>query len=48
MNPASLHKLLAGLPLGGLRYFDSLGSTNDEALAWAADGARDQIGRAHV
>ncbi len=41
MNPASLHKLLAGLPLDGLRYFDSLGSTNDEALAWAADGARD-------
>jgi BirA family biotin operon repressor/biotin-[acetyl-CoA-carboxylase] ligase len=24
-----------------LRYFDSIGSTNDEALAWAAAGARD-------
>lgn len=32
---------LAGLPLGGLRFFDSLGSTNDEALAWAAGGASD-------
>jgi BirA family transcriptional regulator, biotin operon repressor / biotin---[acetyl-CoA-carboxylase] ligase len=24
-----------------LRYFDSIGSTNDEALAWAASGAKD-------
>ncbi len=32
---------LAGLPLGGLRFFDSIGSTNDEALAWAANGAPD-------
>jgi BirA family biotin operon repressor/biotin-[acetyl-CoA-carboxylase] ligase len=27
------------LPIGAIRYFDSIGSTNDEALAWAAQGA---------
>jgi BirA family transcriptional regulator, biotin operon repressor / biotin---[acetyl-CoA-carboxylase] ligase len=26
-------------PLGAIRYFDSIGSTNDEALAWASQGA---------
>ncbi len=36
-----LQSALASLPLGGLRYFDSIGSTNDEALAWAAEGALD-------
>ena len=41
MNGTSLKKHLAKLNPGGLRYFDSLGSTNDEALAWAADGAKD-------
>ena len=41
MNQASLQKSLASLPLGGLRYFDSIGSTNDEALAWATEGAPD-------
>ncbi|MBI3170650.1 MAG: biotin--[acetyl-CoA-carboxylase] ligase [Chloroflexi bacterium] len=41
MNESSLKKKLAKLNLGGLRYFDSIGSTNDEALAWAADGAKD-------
>ena len=41
MNHSSLQKLLAPLSLGGLRYFDSIGSTNDEALAWAAEGAPD-------
>lgn len=33
--------MLASLPLADLRYFDSIGSTNDEALAWATEGARD-------
>ena len=33
--------MLASLPLDELRYFDSIGSTNDEALAWATDRARD-------
>jgi BirA family biotin operon repressor/biotin-[acetyl-CoA-carboxylase] ligase len=41
MNESSLKKTLAKLNLGGLRYFESLGSTNDEALAWAAEGAKD-------
>ncbi len=41
MNEVSLQKSLASLPLGGLRYFDSIGSTNDEALAWATESARD-------
>jgi BirA family biotin operon repressor/biotin-[acetyl-CoA-carboxylase] ligase len=37
MNEHSLRKKLSKLNLGGLRYFDSIGSTNDEALAWAAN-----------
>ena len=41
MNEASLKKTLSKLNIGGLRYFDSIGSTNDEALAWAARGAKD-------
>ena len=41
MNEHSLKKKLSQLNIGGLRYFDSIGSTNDEALAWAAVGARD-------
>lgn len=41
MNESSLKKSLSKLNLGGLRYFDSIGSTNDEALAWAAGGAND-------
>ena len=36
-----LQSMLASLPLADLRYFDSIGSTNDEALAWATEGARD-------
>lgn len=38
---AQLRKALAGLPLGGIRYLASTGSTNDIALAWAAEGAPD-------
>lgn len=41
MNENSLRKNLSKLNLGGLRYFDSIGSTNDEALAWATAGAPD-------
>jgi BirA family transcriptional regulator, biotin operon repressor / biotin---[acetyl-CoA-carboxylase] ligase len=41
MNEHQLSKTLTDLKLGGLRYFDSIGSTNDEALAWAMDGAAD-------
>lgn len=41
MNQNELKESLANLPLGDIRYFDSIGSTNDEALAWAANDARD-------
>ncbi len=41
MDEGELQAALAGLPLGGLRFYASTGSTNDEALAWAAEGARD-------
>jgi len=41
VNKNDLVKTLSKLPLGGVRYFDSIGSTNDEALAWATSGASD-------
>lgn len=41
MNQNELKRALAKLPLGDVRYFDSIGSTNNEALAWAASGAKD-------
>ncbi len=41
MNQYALQKVLSKSNIGELRYFDSIGSTNDEALAWAAGGAKD-------
>ena len=41
MNQNEFRKALSPLPLGDVRYFDSIGSTNNEALAWATGGARD-------
>ena len=41
MNEDQYQKKLSSLPLGGVRYFDSTGSTNDEALKWASEGASD-------
>lgn len=41
MNQNELRKVLSKLPLGDVRYFDSIGSTNNEALAWATSGAKD-------
>jgi BirA family transcriptional regulator, biotin operon repressor / biotin---[acetyl-CoA-carboxylase] ligase len=41
MDQNELNKLLSKLKLGDVRYFESLGSTNDEALAWATSGAAD-------
>lgn len=41
MTEADLRRVLSSLPLGGLRYFDSVGSTNDQALSWASQGAPD-------
>lgn len=34
-------KALSSLPLESFRFYDTLGSTNDEALAWASKGAPD-------
>jgi BirA family biotin operon repressor/biotin-[acetyl-CoA-carboxylase] ligase len=39
MDHSSLQACISGLPLGLLRYFDSVGSTNDEATRWAEEGA---------
>ena len=41
MDQAELERRLAGLPLGPIRYFDTISSTNDEAASWAEDGAPD-------
>jgi BirA family biotin operon repressor/biotin-[acetyl-CoA-carboxylase] ligase len=41
MNQNELKKALSELPLGDIRYFDTIGSTNNEALAWATGGAKD-------
>ena len=41
MDQSSLQNSLSSLPLAQLRYFDSIGSTNDEALAWAMEDAPD-------
>ena len=41
MNQNELKKSLSKLELGDIRYFESIGSTNDEALAWAAADAPD-------
>ena len=41
MDEHNLRKALSNFPLGGLRYFENTGSTNDIALAWAAAGAPD-------
>ena len=41
MNQLELENALSSLKLGGIRYYETIGSTNDEALAWAKNGARD-------
>ena len=41
MDSSPFQKAFASLPLPEVRYFDSIGSTNDEALAWATQGAAD-------
>lgn len=41
MNISSLREQLNSLPIPEVRYFDTIGSTNDEALAWALTGAAD-------
>jgi len=41
MNQQEVESVLANLSLSALRFFDSVGSTNDEAMAWAKKGAGD-------
>jgi BirA family transcriptional regulator, biotin operon repressor / biotin---[acetyl-CoA-carboxylase] ligase len=41
MNQSKLNKLLSKLPIGDIKSFDSIGSTNDEALDWATKAAKD-------
>lgn len=41
MNQDEIRKSLADLPLGGWRFYEQIGSTNDAALAWAAQDAPD-------
>jgi len=41
MDQRELQTLLADLPLGGIRYFPKVGSTNDLATRWARAGAAD-------
>lgn len=41
MDVQSLTSRLAGLPVPQIRLFDSIGSTNDEALDWAIAGGAD-------
>ncbi|NTU55749.1 MAG: biotin--[acetyl-CoA-carboxylase] ligase, partial [Anaerolineales bacterium] len=41
MNQQELESVLANLNLSAIHFFDSIGSTNDEAMVWAKKGARD-------
>src|SRR5512141_1418602 len=41
MNQNELKNMLAKIPLGDVRYFDTIGSTNTEALAWGTSDAKD-------
>ncbi len=42
MNENEIRTALDGLRLGGLRYFKTIGSTNDVALSWARENAEDR------
>jgi BirA family biotin operon repressor/biotin-[acetyl-CoA-carboxylase] ligase len=41
MNEIQLEQYLSSIPLSAFRHFDTINSTNDEALAWASQGAPD-------
>lgn len=41
MQLESIQQALAGLPIPELHYYSSTGSTNEDALVWAAEGAKD-------
>ena len=41
MDLNSLKQNLNGLPIAEIRYFPTTGSTNEDALLWASQGAKD-------
>ena len=41
MNIQTLRQKLAAIPLAGIRAYETIGSTNDEALEWIDQGATD-------
>jgi BirA family transcriptional regulator, biotin operon repressor / biotin---[acetyl-CoA-carboxylase] ligase len=41
MDEKRLRKALSDIPLGDIRFYRQVGSTNDIALAWATEGAKD-------
>jgi BirA family biotin operon repressor/biotin-[acetyl-CoA-carboxylase] ligase len=41
MNAEVLERVLAGTPIGPIQFFESTGSTNDEAARWIKSGAPD-------
>jgi len=41
MNQLELEQAFSDLPIGNIKYFDSVGSTNDAALSWASEHALD-------
>jgi BirA family biotin operon repressor/biotin-[acetyl-CoA-carboxylase] ligase len=41
MNEKTLRNALRDLPMGGIRFYKTTGSTNDDALAWATEGVPD-------
>ncbi len=41
MDLRTLKVALAGLPIPAVRFYPSIGSTNDDALGWAQEGAED-------
>jgi BirA family biotin operon repressor/biotin-[acetyl-CoA-carboxylase] ligase len=41
MNEIQLEQYLSPISLSALRHYDTISSTNDEALAWASQGAPD-------
>jgi BirA family transcriptional regulator, biotin operon repressor / biotin---[acetyl-CoA-carboxylase] ligase len=41
MEVGQLNSHLSGLPIPEIRYFDVIGSTNDEALSWIGTDAKD-------
>jgi BirA family biotin operon repressor/biotin-[acetyl-CoA-carboxylase] ligase len=41
MDETTLKTALHDVALSGLHFFPSIGSTNDDALAWATEGAKD-------